>query len=55
MGAPQSPNGTQYQQLENASELVPQTLQSHVARGSSLEFDVAVPRQGVALVVLEPR
>ena len=55
MGAPQSPNGEQYQQLEKASELVPQTLQSRAARGSSLKFDITVPRQGVALVVLEPR
>jgi xylan 1,4-beta-xylosidase len=55
MGAPQSPSGDQYLQLEKASALAPQTLPSRAASGSALEFDVALPRQGVALVVLEPK
>lgn len=55
MGAPQSPSGEQYQQLEKASELVPQTLPSRAARDSALELEVVLPRQGVALVVLEPK
>jgi xylan 1,4-beta-xylosidase len=52
MGSPQSPNATQYQELEKASELLPQPLEPQSARGS-LQFDVAVPRQGVALIVLD--
>jgi xylan 1,4-beta-xylosidase len=52
MGAPQSPNATQYQELEKASELIPQTLQAQRARLGARIFDVAIPRQGVALIVL---
>jgi xylan 1,4-beta-xylosidase len=52
MGAPQSPNATQYQELEKASELVPQPLPSQRARMGGRSFDLAVPRQGVALIVL---
>jgi xylan 1,4-beta-xylosidase len=52
MGAPQSPNATQYQELEKASELVPQPLQTQRARLGARSFDLAVPRQGVALIVL---
>ena len=52
MGAPQSPNAAQYQELEKASELVPQTLQPQRVRLGGRSFDVAIPRQGVALIVL---
>jgi len=52
MGAPQSPNATQYQELEKASELVAQPLPSQRARLGARSFDLAVPRQGVALIVL---
>jgi xylan 1,4-beta-xylosidase len=52
MGAPQSPNATQYQELEKASEFVPQPLPSQRARLGARSFDLAVPRQGVALIVL---
>jgi xylan 1,4-beta-xylosidase len=54
MGAPQSPNGEQYQQLEKASQLVPQTVPAAAAREAAVEFDIVLPRQGVALVVLDP-
>jgi len=52
LGAPQSPNATQYQELEKASELVSQPLPSQRARLGARSFDLAVPRQGVALIVL---
>lgn len=52
MGSPQSPNATEYKELEQASELVAQSLQTQSARGGAMTLEVAVPRQGVALVVL---
>ncbi len=52
MGAPQSPNATQYQELEKASELVPQPLQAQRVRLGARSFEVAVPRQGVVLIVI---
>jgi xylan 1,4-beta-xylosidase len=52
MGSPPSPNATQYEELEKASELVPQALQPQRVRLGARSFDVAVPRQGVALIVL---
>ncbi|MEO8018883.1 MAG: beta-xylosidase [Pseudomonadota bacterium] len=52
MGAPQSPNATQYQDLEKAAELLPQALQPQRVRLAARTFDVTVPRQGVALIVL---
>jgi xylan 1,4-beta-xylosidase len=54
MGSPQSPNATQYAQLEKASELVPQPLQI-VAKRGSVSLPLTLPRQGVALLVAEPR
>jgi xylan 1,4-beta-xylosidase len=56
MGSPQSPNERQYGELEKASAMVPETLpaQPGRARGRA-SFDVTVPRQGVALVVLDPK
>lgn len=54
MGSPQSPNATQYAQLEKASELVAQPLAVAVKRGG-VSLPVTLPRQGVALLVLEPR
>ena len=51
MGSPQSPNFTQYQELERASELVPQTLPLPARRGGTIDIDVRIPRQGVALIV----
>jgi xylan 1,4-beta-xylosidase len=52
MGAPLSPNATQYQELERASELVPQPLQPQRVRLGTRSFELAVPRQGVALIVI---
>jgi xylan 1,4-beta-xylosidase len=52
MGAPQSPNATQYQELEKASELAPQSLQPQRVRLGTRSFEVALPRQGVALIVI---
>lgn len=51
MGSPQSPNATQYKELEQASELVAQSVPTQSARGGATTLEVAVPRQGVALVV----
>lgn len=54
MGAPQSPNERQYAELERASRMAPETLpvQPGTSRGR-VSFNLSVPRQGVALVVLE--
>jgi xylan 1,4-beta-xylosidase len=51
MGAPQSPNSSQYAQLEQASQMVPETLQTKAGRGGARELELSIPRQGVALVV----
>jgi xylan 1,4-beta-xylosidase len=52
MGSPQNPNATQYQELEKASEMVPQPLQPTTQRRGDSTFEITVPRQGVALLVL---
>jgi xylan 1,4-beta-xylosidase len=56
MGAPQSPNERQYVELEQASKMAPETLQAQpgASRGG-VSFKLSVPRQGVALVVLETK
>jgi xylan 1,4-beta-xylosidase len=51
MGAPQSPNSSQYAQLEQASEMTPETVQVKASRGGTREIELSIPRQGVALVV----
>ncbi len=53
MGSPASPNAKQYLELEKASELVAETLIWRNARGTGAVFDLTLPRQGVALLVLE--
>jgi xylan 1,4-beta-xylosidase len=53
MGSPQSPNATQYAELEKASELVPETLKPGHRRGAA-SFEITVPRQGVALLLIDP-
>ncbi len=53
MGSPQSPNATQYAELEKASELVPETLKPGPRRGAA-SFEITVPRQGVALLLIDP-
>jgi xylan 1,4-beta-xylosidase len=52
MGSPLTPNATQYQELEKASELVPEVLQSQPASRGAIQLELTLPRQGVALVVL---
>jgi xylan 1,4-beta-xylosidase len=53
MGSPQSPNAAQYEQLEKASALEAQTLQTQAVRRGTVQLDLSIPRQGVALVVLD--
>jgi xylan 1,4-beta-xylosidase len=52
MGSPQSPNADQYKLLEQASEMIPQTVKPQSASGNTATLDLSLPRQGVALVVL---
>jgi xylan 1,4-beta-xylosidase len=53
MGTPPSPNATQYEQLERASELVPKALPVLARRRGATNLDVLIPRQGVALIVID--
>ena len=53
MGSPLSPNAAQYQELEKASELVPETVQAGAVKGRSHSFELTLPRQGVALLMLQ--
>jgi xylan 1,4-beta-xylosidase len=53
MGSPQSPNATQYAELEKASELSPELLQPASRKGRAATYEVALPRQGVALLVIQ--
>jgi xylan 1,4-beta-xylosidase len=52
MGSPQSPDQDQYAQLEAASVMKAETVAVSGARGASA-IDLALPRQGVALLVLD--
>lgn len=51
MGTPQSPNSSQYVQLEQASQMIPESVETKAGRGGARELELLVPRQGVALVV----
>lgn len=51
MGSPQSPNSSQYAQLERASQMVAETVETKTGRGGTRELELSVPRQGVSLVV----
>jgi len=53
LGSPQSPNAAQYEQLEKSSALEAQTLQTQTVRRGTVQLDLSIPRQGVALVVLD--
>ena len=54
MGSPQSPNASQYEQLEKASALEAQiACRCKPWRRGTVQLDLTIPRQGVALVVLE--
>jgi xylan 1,4-beta-xylosidase len=52
MGSPQSPNATQYAELEKASELVAQSVRAASSRRGEHTFELVLPRQGVALLVI---
>jgi xylan 1,4-beta-xylosidase len=54
MGSPQSPNQDQYAQLEAASQMKSESVRVTRASGGA-GLDIRVPRQGVALVVLDAR
>jgi xylan 1,4-beta-xylosidase len=51
LGSPQSPNSSQYAQLEQASQMVAETVQTNAGRGGAHELELSIPRQGVALVI----
>jgi len=53
MSSPQSPNATQYRELEKASELAPETLSLRFVKRGTAQLELTLPRQGVALVVFE--
>jgi xylan 1,4-beta-xylosidase len=49
MGSPQSPNATQYAELEKASAISPEVPELVSRKGRTAIYDVVVPRQGVVL------
>jgi xylan 1,4-beta-xylosidase len=53
MGSPQSPTAPQYAVLEKASMLTPEAAKAVAVSGGRATIDVTVPRQGVALLVLD--
>ena len=52
MGSPQSPNATQYAELEKASELVPEKQEAVGRQGRTATYEITLPRQGVALLAI---
>lgn len=50
MGSPQSPNASQYAELEKAAELAGERVSPVSTRGRVATYQVTVPRQGVALL-----
>jgi xylan 1,4-beta-xylosidase len=54
MGSPQSPDQNQYKVLEEASKMKPRAGDRVTPTGGAATLDISVPRQGVALVVLNP-
>jgi xylan 1,4-beta-xylosidase len=55
MGSPLNPDATQYVALEKASAMQPEPLKVSPLRRGAMEMSVALPRQGVALVILDAR
>jgi xylan 1,4-beta-xylosidase len=55
MGSPIAPDDAQYLQLEKASVMMPETLALAGGAGGSATAALDLPRQGVALVVLDAR
>lgn len=53
MGSPQSPDQDQYKQLEAASVMQPETLSVTKGPRDAASIDLRLPRQGVALIVLD--
>lgn len=54
MGSPQSPNETQYQELEAASVMHPQSWPAPIAvSGGKADLSFALPRQGVSLLIVQ--
>jgi xylan 1,4-beta-xylosidase len=53
MGSPQSPNQDQYKQLEAASVMHAETLSVATGQRGGASIDLRLPRQGVALIVLD--
>lgn len=49
MGSPQSPNATQYAELEKASEITPERPTLISRKGRAAIYEIVVPRQGVVL------
>jgi xylan 1,4-beta-xylosidase len=54
MGSPQSPDATQYAALETASRMQAESVGVARAKGGAT-IDVRLARQGVALIMLDPR
>jgi xylan 1,4-beta-xylosidase len=55
MGSPLNPNVTQYAALEKASAMQPQPITLTSEARDTVTTSITVPRQGVALVVLNAR
>ncbi|KHL24957.1 beta-xylosidase [Croceibacterium mercuriale] len=55
MGSPQAPDSEQYAQMEQASVMQPGTLAVVPGAGGTATATLDLPRQGVALVVLDAR
>ena len=53
MGAPQSPNFKQYQTLAEASAMKPAGLAPLASSHGAASLSLALPRQGVALLVID--
>jgi xylan 1,4-beta-xylosidase len=55
MGSPLNPNSTQYAALETAAVMRPQALAMRAGARGAAAASIEVPRQGVALVVIDAR
>ncbi len=52
MGSPQSPNATQYAELEKASELGMSLVEAASTRRGIPTYELTLPRQGVLLLMI---
>jgi len=55
MGSPLNPNSAQYAALETAAVMQPQALAMRAGARGAAAASIEVPRQGVALVVIDAR